>query len=346
MKQRFTYLLIVVMSIISIPTFAHDIEVANCDGVSIYYDYYDDGKKLSVTYRGGSEIDYPDRYTGKVVIPESVTYQGQTYAVVDIDNYAFSGCAGLTSVTLPNSLMRIGDSAFWECSSLTSITIPSGVSYISDTAFRWCSSLENIIVESGNTKFDSRDNCNAIIETAKDELYIGCKNSTIPNSIKSIRLCAFESCFGLTSIVIGNGVTSIGERAFYCCDDLTWVTIGSSVTSIGKMAFRSCYALTDVYCLAENVPFTQDDAFLSTPLSNATLHVPAASVEAYRSTEPWSGFKDVVALTDEEMGIIAPLNDNGEMINAKWYTIDGRMLQGKPTKKGVYINNGIKVVIK
>jgi len=344
MKQRFTVLFVTLLCMTGMQTYAHDIEVKNGDGVTIYYNYFNNGDELQVTFRGDSYNDYSDRYTGNVVIPESVTYQGKTCSVTSIDGGTFQNCKGLTSVILPNTISSIGGAAFYGCSGLTSITIPKSVMQITVDAFDWCTGLESIIVESGNTVFDSRENCNAIIETAKDELYIGCKKSTIPNSIKSIYLCAFESCYGLTSIVIGNGVTSIGIRAFYSCEDLTSLTIGSSVTSIGKWAFRSCYALADVYCLAENVPETGDDVFVGASISNATLHVPAASVEAYRSTEPWSGFKDVVALTDEEMGIIAPLNDNGEMINAKWYTIDGRMLQGKPTQKGIYIYNGKKII--
>jgi len=169
------------------------------------------------------------------IIPNSVT---------SIGNSAFSGCSGLTSVTIPNSVTSIGSYAFHWCG-LTSITIPNSVASIGENPFSFCS-LTSIKVESGNEKYDSRKNCNAIIETSTNTLIAGCQNTTMPNNVTSIGEDAFSGCSGLTSVTIPNSVTSIGNYAFYYCSGLTSVTIPKSVTSIGESAFYGCRGLTSV----------------------------------------------------------------------------------------------------
>ena len=190
----------------------------------------------SVTSIGSSTFSGCSGLT-TVTIPNSVT---------SIEDYAFSGCSGLTSVTIPNSVTSIGSGAFSGCSGLTSVTIPNSVTSIGSGAFRDCSGLTSISVESGNEKYDSRNNCNAIKETASNTLIAGCKNTTIPNSVTSIGDYAFSGCSGLTSVTIPNSVTSIGEYAFRGCSGLTSVTIPNSVTSIGSWAFDGCSKLTSV----------------------------------------------------------------------------------------------------
>jgi hypothetical protein len=122
------------------------------------------------------------------------------------------------------------------------------VKSIGDAVFHGCSSLTSIIVESGNQRYDSRNDCNAIIETSSNTLVAGCKNTIIPNSVTSIGNFAFYDCSSLTSITIPSNVTSIGVDAF-ACSGLTSVTIPNSVTSIGGRAFGNCDELTDVFCL-------------------------------------------------------------------------------------------------
>ena len=190
----------------------------------------------SVTSIGSSAFQNCSGLTS-VTIPDTVT---------SIGNYAFYNCSGLTSVTIPNSVTSIGYDAFSNCSGLTSINIPESVTSISNNAFSGCSGLTSIKVGAGNTKYDSRNDCNAIIETATNTLIAGCKNTTIPNSVTSIGNYAFSGCSGLTSITIPNSVTNIGNGAFYECSGLTSVTIPNSVTSIGSSAFYYCSGLTSV----------------------------------------------------------------------------------------------------
>ena len=289
-------------------------------------------------------------------------------SVTSIGLCAFYGQSGLKSINIPNSVTSIGGSAFGYCSDLKSITIPMSVTSIGDIAFIGCIGLASIAIESGNKRYDSRENCNAIIETATNTLVAGCMNTNIPNSVTTIKDYAFAQCSGLTSITIPNSVYFIGKKSFeYCsgltsvtipksvryidecaffeCSGLSSITIGNSVTSIRHFAFYNCSSLTDVYCLAKEIPSTIGDAFYNSSISWATLHVPSVSLEAYQTTEPWSGFGTIVALTAEEelTGIQEMSNDKCQMSNVI-FDLNGRCIS-KPTK-GIYVRNGKKVAIK
>ena len=214
-------------------------------------------------------------YTGDVVIPAAVTYDGVTYSVTGIGFKAFYGCTGLTSVDIPNSVTSIGEYAFSYCSGLTSIDIPNSVTSIGASAFKRCSSIKDLYIEDGETTLALGYNASSSNNTGQglfydcplENVYIGrnlsyetskkygyspfymsptLKSLTIGNNVTSIGDYAFSDCAGLTSVVIGDGVTTIGDNAFCRCVALTSATIGNSVTSIGEKAFGGCSALSSV----------------------------------------------------------------------------------------------------
>ena len=200
MKTFKNKLLTIAMLLCSISVSAYDFEV---DGL-YYYITSEPDLTVGVTYR----VSY--KYTGEVVIPESITYKNTVYSVTSIGSSAFNECSGLTSITIPNSVTSIGYNAFDGCTRLANITIPNSVTTIRDNAFQNCKSLTSI---------------------------------TIPNSVTSIGGEAFKECSGLTNITIPNSVTNIGYGAFSQCRELTNITIPNSVTKIGLDAFSNCTGL-------------------------------------------------------------------------------------------------------
>ena len=168
----------------------------------------------------------------------SITIEGET--MTTIGYLAFENCSGLTSITLPNSVTTIDSEAFYGCTGLTSITISNSVTDIRPAAFRGCTGLTSITVGAGNTIYDSRDNCNAIIRTSTNELIAGCKNTIIPNTVKGIDAGAFSGQTGLTSITIPESVRSISVRGIYNnpfaeCSGLDTITVAS-----GNPNYYSC----------------------------------------------------------------------------------------------------------
>ena len=171
---------------------------------------------------------------------------------------AFSGCSGLTTITLPKCLETINNGGFAYCTGLTSITIPENVSKVDSGAFSGCRSLTSINVKEGNSLYDSRDNCNAIIEKSSNTLIVGCNKTIIPNSVTSIGRAAFFDS-GLTSIIIPNSVTSIGERAFAQCRGM--ISVISQIYEPFAFESKAFYLINQACTLT--VPFGTRDAYIA-----------------------------------------------------------------------------------
>ena len=265
-------LFLLILTILPLLASAETVEI---DG--IYYNLNAEAKTAEVTKN-------PNEYSGKVVIPESITSDKTKYSVTSIGEYAFWRCSSMTSVTIPSSVIYIGEYAFWDCSSMTSVTIPSSVTSIGEAAFWDCSSMTSVTIPNSMTSIGKRlfEDCSGLtsvnipnsVTSIGEDAFSGCNGLTtieIPNSVTSIGESAFSRCIGLTSIEIPNSVTSIGEGAFYGCSGLTSVSIGNNVTSIGQVAFAECSSLS------------------SLNISNSVCSI---GIEAFRSTAWYNGQDD------------------------------------------------------
>ena len=205
-----------------------------------------------------------------------------------IGNYSFEN-SGLNSLIIPNSISSIGDGAFYGCTGLTSITIPNGVISIGDLAFGGCS-LTSITIPESVTSIGSGAFNNLTTVTINSKTIAAISKSYDGTSV-------LEHFFGssVTKYIFDGNVQDIGDYACYNCGRLNTVIIGTKVASIGQGAFNNCIRLKKVCSEAEQVPNTNIDNFRNCDIGSATLHVPAASVESYRTTLPWSGFGSIVA---------------------------------------------------
>ena len=312
--------LIILVSMMGMNAYSYD---ACIDG--IYFNFNGDNAIVTHQHPTNSSNDYK----GAVVIPSSVHYNSKDYSVTSIDEDAFNMCSGLTSITIPSSVTSIDENAFSGCSSLTTITIPSGVTSIGDYAFSGCTglttitipnsvqtlgnnivsgciALNSIEVDAGNSIYDSRGNCNAIILTATNTLIAGCKSTVIPNT-----------------------VTSIGFEAFYFCSSLTTITIPNSVLTIGNNAFHGCSGLTSVKLYAETpAPLLAGIFPTAQPM---TLYVPQGSKAAYQSASGWRNFRTII---EYDPSFTLTANDlkmeYGDAVPAFTYTAEGETFRGTP----------------
>lgn len=247
---------------------------------------------------------------GVAIIPEGTT---------EIGEFAFDGCSNLTNVTIPESVKVIARCAFFRCASLKSITIPESVTKIGEATFAGCSSLESIVVAGGNPVYDSREGCNAIIETKTHMLCYGCKSTNIPQSVTKIGRHAFAGCASLECVTIPEAVTEIEDYAFCYCRLLESITIPKSVTKIGNSAFKGCKSLKSI-TITESVTEIETLAFLGcsslkcvtflsrTKLSDKvfsyssriTINVPSDCVDYYKEVLPVEFHDKIVELEPEK----------------------------------------------
>ena len=313
-------------------------------------------------------------YPNAIVVEKGNTHydsRDNCNAIIETaSNKLIKGCC---NTTIPNTVTQIEEYAFVYHACPTSLIIPKSVTDIGLFSFYACSNLSSVVVENGNPIYDSRDNCNAIIETASNKLMKGCVNTTIPNTITSIgdyafvdvftydsayvvipnsvksigyaafRYCttlvsvalpegltsigdfafygcyalaninfpnsmtdigdyAFYRCFPLKSVVIPDNVTSVGNCAFYSCSDLEFLTIGSGVQTFGWNVFENTYDLKTVICKIVEVPYVQF-YFSGTVFADATLYVPAESIEAYKADYTWGQFGTILPLDQAPSGV-------------------------------------------
>ena len=192
-----------------------------------------------------------EKYTGDVVIPESVKAKdGNDYKVTAFGEDCFSWCVKLTSITIPSSVTSLGARCFGSCKGLTSITIPSSVTSLGAECFAYCSGLTSITIPSSVTSLE-------------EHCFGGCSgltSITIPSSVTSLGIACFSDCKGLTTITIPSSVTSLGESCFTGCSGLTSITIPSSVTSLRFGCFWGCVKLTSI-TIPSSVTSLGDDCF-------------------------------------------------------------------------------------
>lgn len=311
----------------------YDVEI---DG--IYYNLINKAKSAIVTKNNAKP------YTGDLVIPETIQYEGKTFTVTEIKCISgiggnntlksvvipksvttigedcFRGCINIISLYIPNGVTTIGEYAFYGCTNLQSITLPSGISEIPAGMLQYCSSLEYIDIPSK-------------VVTIGEYAFAYCKGLkgiTIPN-IFSIGASAFYRCNSLLSIDLPI-VLLIGKDAFNYCENLGSIKLGKYIASIGSKAFANCKELADVYCYCDSVLSTNlisSDVFSGSQVNYATLHVIGSLVNQYKRTKPWSEFGNIVALTEEETHVNNVTNP--QIVEQSRYTVSGLRID-KPQK--------------
>jgi hypothetical protein len=200
--NRIKSLLTAVLLLSSIMVFAQD------------YDFSLGGINYAITSRQNKTVKVAQTYVEKrnLIIPSLVKIGGVTYRVTSID----------------------GD-GFYDSTDMVSITIPKSVTQLSSSIFFCCSSLRSIRVEPGNPVYDSRNNCNAIIETKTHTLICGCPTTKIPGNVQAIAPGAFNGCVGLTSLAVPPSVRRIGKNAFAGCNDLESITLPKHIANIKEL---------------------------------------------------------------------------------------------------------------
>lgn len=260
-----------------------------------------------------------------IVVPDSVSYNGRSYAVTGIASYAFSYSDSLKSVIIPDGVLSIGLSAFLCCGSLESVTIPERVTKINFDTFSECTSLKSVTIPDGVTEIGEMAfmGCrsleeillpNGITEIGK-EAFMGCRSLEgilLPDGITEIGEGVFKGCRSLKSVTIPDGVTKIGDEAFYECSSLESVVLSDKLTEIEWWAFSRCPQLTTITSRADTPPTVGWSPFGDAPVDR--VYVPLNAVDLYKFH--WSGY-NIVGLEELQYHVTAQVDD-------LWYNFDLR----------------------
>ena len=249
---------------------------------------------IPATANGYSVITIAPWACGQSNITAAIISQG----IQNIEDRAFGFNSNLVSISLPEGLTRIGNNIVWGCSKLSSFHVPSTVQEF-ETQFGWCDALEQITVAEGNTIYDSRDNCNAVIEKATNTLIAGCKATIIPNTVERLSSTSFGFLPSLTEMIIPEGVKALDNQVF-AYTSLSTITIPSTVESIGSSSFENCDHLVEVR-VNRKTPFTLRDDVFTDIAYNGTLYVPKGSKALYDADDVWSNFQNIVEMEPEEI---------------------------------------------
>ena len=289
-----------------------------------------------------------------VVIPSSVELWGEDCAVNQIDKEVFKDMPALTSIEMPESVTTIGESAFEDCTGLTSIKLPEGLICIESNTFKGCSGLTSLEIPRSLTTIglDAFSSCRGLtsievpegvtsIEPGAFHSCSGLKSITLPLTLTYIGKSTFTGCESLTSINLPEGIDTIRLSSFWSCSALNEVHFPASLKFIERNSFRGCTSLEHVYCLASKVPdATQPRVFLESSYQQATLHVPSASVNLYKKTEPWNGFKSIVPIEEETDAIMVQKSAPDTHL---LFDLQGRPVKDA-SKHGIYVKDGRKVI--
>ena len=285
-------------------------KIVNGGGYYYYYDY--DGW----SYRYGTYYDKIGDYAFKGC--SGLTSLTLPATITTIGKYAFEDCTGLTSLNLPAGITSIGRRAFGGCSGLTSLTLPAGITSISDEAFYLCSGLTSLTLPAGITSIGS-------------DAFCGCSGLTslaLPAGITEIGGSAFFACSGLTSLTLPAGITEIGYQAFSYCSGLTSLTLPAGITSIGSYAFKGCSGLTSIYVYAEKVPKIGSNVFGEVDAKKCTLYVPMGTCDNYWLSDFGNYFENIVEFEATGIDKTTTSTDVEEVAR---YSVDGQRLSA-PTK--------------
>ena len=299
----------------------------------IYYLITDSkARTVEVTYKGRSPIEYGFEYgDGEIKIPATVTHRGRTFKVTSIGTEVFDN-PETTSIIMPEGLETIKDRAFEICRLTGTVRIPSSVTHIGEWNFVANNFIDSILVDKSNPRYDSRDGCNAIIETATNTLMVACNNTVIPNDITAIGDDAFVFLQKAT-FAIPQSVRSIGNHSFYD-SAIKSITLPDSLTSIGEYAFNRCMMLQRIN-LSARLATIGKGAFCASGLQEITLPNNVVTVGDKAFSESKNLQSATIGCSVRELGAYA--FENCEKLTKVVSHIPAKDLQ--PTGSGCF--NGI-----